>query len=194
MKHIYFSFLFMSLMYGSLNAQPLTASFTDNSAPVLSEPELNDYRKSIWEMPPAAEGWVNDFAGLFTSEDEIQLESLLAYFEKNSGVEIAIISIDSLMVEKEKMEDFSTHLLKTWGIGKLAKDNGILICICRDYRMVKIVSGAGAGQYLVGDGKQNLTDLMIPFFMRQRYFEGTLHALKAIIKNSDSRVYGTAMK
>ena len=192
MKQIYlFAFMF-AITLSTTNAQPINTSFTGNSETFIPPVTLQEYRQQLWDMPPAAEGWVNDYAGLFNAVEEEELESLLAHLEKRSGVEIAIVSLDSLMVEKDKMEDYSTHVLKTWGIGKIAKNSGILIAICRDYKQVKIVSGAGAQHYIMGDGNAGLTGLMVPFFNRNEYFAGTLRALKTIMANIDNSLYGFA--
>ena len=174
MKQIYLLALILTISFANTKAQPIYTSFPVNSETLIAPATLQEYRQDMWDMPPAAEGWVNDYAGLFSVEEEEELESLLAHLEKRTGVEIAIISLDSLMVEKDKMQDFSTHVLKTWGIGKIAKNNGILLSICRDYKQVNIVSGAGAQHYIMGDGKVGLTALMVPFFNRNQYFAGTL--------------------
>jgi uncharacterized membrane protein YgcG len=193
MKPIYLFPLLMALCCSSIEAQPITASFTNNSEVSIAGATLEEYRKNLWEMPPAAEGWVNDYAGLFTSEEETQLESVIAHLEKKSGVEIAIISLDSLMVARDRMEEYSSHVLKTWGIGKIAKDNGILISICRDYKLVKIVSGAGAVHYVSSTRKKSLVDFIIPFFNSNQYFDGTIKALRVIVKNIENSLYGFAV-
>ncbi|RYE57703.1 MAG: TPM domain-containing protein [Sphingobacteriales bacterium] len=190
MKHIYLIAFLLAITLSTAEAQPIFTSFSNNSETTIPTATLQEYRQSMWDMPPAAEGWVNDYAGLFNAVEEEQIESLLAHLKKRTGVEIAVISLDSLMVEKDKMEDFSTHVLNAWGIGKIAKNNGILISICRDYRIVKIVSGAGAQQYLVGEGRSGLTGLMVPFFKRHQYYAGTLRALKAIMRNVENNLYG----
>ena len=82
--------------------------------------ELETYRQSIWDSLPAI-GWVNDFEGLFSSNEEDSLESMLQHFEKETSVEIAIVTVDSNMVQKDRFNDLSDHLLRVWGIGKFAK-------------------------------------------------------------------------
>ncbi|MEO6403951.1 MAG: TPM domain-containing protein [Ferruginibacter sp.] len=185
MKIIFTCIVYWALSNSTIKAQQF-AAYNTTSVPTLSKTELEAYRKNMWEEPPAAVGWVNDFGGLFNNEEELLLEEQIAHFEKRSGVEIAILSIDSLMIEKDKMEDYAMHILETWGIGKIDKDNGILICICPDYKLVKIVGGSGAKRYIKLQARHDLVkDCMAPYFTKKQYFDGTINAIKTIIINVD---------
>lgn len=143
--------------------------------------ELEAYRQSIWDSLPAI-GWVNDFGGLFSSNEEDSLESMLQHFEKETTVEIAIVTVDSNMVQKNRFNDFSDHLLKVWGVGKFAKKNGIVICISRDYRQLYVSTGAGIINYMDdGEKFRIIAQNFIPSFNEYRYFDGTLSGLNELM-------------
>lgn len=143
--------------------------------------ELETYRRSIWDSLPAI-GWVNDFEGLFSHNEEDSLESMLQHFEKETTVEIAIVTLDSNMVQKDRFNDFSDHLLKIWGIGKFAKKNGIVICISRDYRQLFVSTGAGITTYMDdGEKYRIIAQDFIPPFNEYRYFDGTLSGLNELM-------------
>jgi len=143
--------------------------------------ELEAYRQSIWDSLPAI-GWVNDFEGLFSNNEEDSLESMLQHFEKETTVEIAIVTVDSNMVQKDRFNDFSDHLLKIWGIGKFAKKNGIVICISRDYRQLFISTGAGIATYMDDAEKYHIiAQNFIPAFNEYWYFDGTLSGLNELM-------------
>lgn len=143
--------------------------------------ELNAYRQSIWDSLPAI-GWVNDFEGLYNSNEEDSLESRLQHFEKLTTVEIAIVTVDSNMVQQGQFNDFSDHLLKVWGIGKFTKKNGIVICISRDYKKLFISTGAGILKFMSDDNKYRImAQDFIPAFNEHKYYEGTLQGLNEIM-------------
>ena len=143
--------------------------------------ELQTYRQSIWDSLPAI-GWVNDFEGLFTTNEEDSLESMLQHFEKETSVEIAIVTVDSNMVQKERFNDLSDHLLKIWGIGKFAKKNGIVICISRQYRKLFISTGVGIATFMDDSEKYRIISAtFIPPFNQYEYFQGTLSGLSELM-------------
>ena len=143
--------------------------------------QLEAYRQSIWDSLPAI-GWVNDFEGLFNNNEEDSLESILQHFEKETTVEIAIVSVDSNMVQNDKFNDFADHLLKIWGIGKFAKKNGMVICISRDYKKLFISTGAGIAKFMDDQEKYHIMGQnFIPSFNDHKYFTGTLSGLNEIM-------------
>ncbi|MDQ2720560.1 MAG: TPM domain-containing protein [Bacteroidota bacterium] len=155
--------------------------FNPNHA--MSDHELEQYRQSIWDSLPGAVGWVNDFGGLFKLSQTDTLESLIEHFEKETTIEIMIVTIDSNMVAKEKMAGFADRLLKIWGIGKRAKKNGIVICICSGYKQIEMSTDAGI-EIIMDDVRkmQLLKKYFIPDYQRNRYYHGTFIGLTALIK------------
>jgi len=144
--------------------------------------ELQLYRQSIWDTLPASIGWVNDFEGLFDRHQEDSIETILEHFERKTTIEIDIVTVDSNMVAKEKFDEFAYRLLKIWGIGKIDKSNGIVLCICKDYRKLYICTDFGIDKYLNEYDKSRIINKnIIPFFQVNDYFSGTLNGLNAIL-------------
>lgn len=90
---------------------------------------------------PKPTGYVNDFAGVITPETKAKLEGLIASFEKSTGNEIAVATLPSL--DEQPIEDVAVELFKEWGIGKKAKDNGILFLVAPGERKMRIEVGYG---------------------------------------------------
>jgi uncharacterized protein len=154
----------------------------------MSRLELQKYRQSIWDTLPAAVGWVNDFEGLYDAIQENKLESMLQHLEKRTSIEICIVTIDSNMVAEQKFNDFAYRLLKKWGIGKISKSNGIVICISKDYKKLFVCTDFGINKYMDYDEKYRIINkYFIPFFVKNDYYQGTLNGLNAIIKRIDKR-------
>ena len=149
---------------------------------IMTPHELQSYRQSIWDTLPAAVGWVNDFEGLYDRSQEDSMESILEHFERQTTIEIAIVTVDSNMVAKDKFDEFAYRLLKIWGIGKIEKSNGIVICICKDYRKLFISTDFGIDKYIdEADKSRIISKNIIPFFQKNNYFSGTLNGLNAIL-------------
>ena len=177
--------IFITLfIFTSLSCISSSAQSVPNYIPyrTMTPHELLVYRQSIWDTLPAAVGWVNDFEGLYDRPQEDSLESILEHFERQTTIEIAIVTVDSNMVAQDKFDDFAYRLLKIWGIGKIDKSNGIVICICKDYRKLFISTDFGIDKYIDETDKSRIISKnIIPFFQKNNYFSGTLNRLNAIL-------------
>ena len=183
---IFFTYLFILFFF----IESVTAQRVPNYNPyrTMTPSELQIYRQSIWDTLPAAVGWVNDFEGLYDKAQEDSLESIIQHFEKKTTIEIAIVSVDSNMVASDKFNEFAYRLLKIWGIGKISKSNGMVICICKDYKTIYISSDFGLDNYLDDYDKYKIiTKNVIPYFKKNNYFMGTLAGLNAILNKIDKK-------
>jgi uncharacterized protein len=79
------------------------------------------------------QGYVSDFAHVLDSSSRDQLESYCGRVEQATGVQMAIVTLDSL--DGEPVEDVANTLYRKWGIGKKGKDEGILLLVAiKDHR------------------------------------------------------------
>lgn len=148
--------------------------------------QLSAYRQSIWDTLPAAIGWVNDFGDLFTSTQERTLEKTLEHFERATTVEICIVTVDSNMVAENNFNEFSYRLMKMWGIGKITKSNGIVICICKDYRRICVTTDFGIDRYVNESDKNRMINKdFAPYFAKNDYYDGTYNGLNALLEKID---------
>jgi len=177
---IFFTFfisLFFFCSYASGQRVPNYLPFR-----IMTPQELLTYRQSIWDTLPAAVGWVNDFEGLYDRTEEDSIERILEHFERKTSVEIAIVTVDSNMVARDKFDEFTYRLLKIWGIGKIDKSNGIVICICKDYKKLFISADFGIDKYMDDHAKYKIINkYMVPPFQKNNYYIGTLNGLNAIL-------------
>jgi uncharacterized protein len=182
---IFFTLFSLLAFYLNINAQSVPNYFQYKS---MTPQELYNYRQTLWDTLPAAIGWVNDFGDLFTEEQEQQLEKTLAHFEKNTSIEIAIVTLDSNMIAANKFNDYSYRLMKIWGIGKISKSNGMLICICKDYKKICVTTDFGIEQYLSTYEKNRLINKdFIPYFAKNDYYDGTSTGLNAMLSKISKR-------
>jgi len=164
----------------SLNTSAqIRANFIENRATPV---EIEEYRNSIWENLPSPDGWTNDFEGIFANTEEEILSDMIAKLENRTGIEIAIVTVDSNMVRLDKFDEFADHLLRAWGVGKKEKKNGVLICISSQYKKITISRGPGTDKFLSDAIVTHLiTKSFIPLYRKHNYYGGTLNGLIALI-------------
>lgn len=127
-------------------------------------------------------GFTNDFEHILTAEQIARLDSLAAHFEKETGIEIAIATIDSTIINKAGFESFIIHLANEWGVGKKDIHNGILIGVSIGLRKIRIVTGYGIVPKLPDtEVKKLIDDIMIPEMRQQNYYAGIEKGMLAII-------------
>lgn len=177
---IFFTFLFLILFYSpNIHAQEIPDYIPYTT---MSPHQLKIYRQNLWDTLPAAIGWVNDFENLFTPEQKRNLEKTLEHFEKATSIEICIVTLDSNMVSVDKFTEFSYRLMKIWGIGKISKSNGMVICISKDYKRLCVTTDFGIDKYISAIDKNKMINKdFVPLFAKNDYYDGTAKGLNAIL-------------
>ena len=143
-------------------------------------------RKSVY---PAPVGFVNDFEGDFSKEENLALNAAVKDFlvktmdrELYKGMELAIVTVtDSMFGNEKEMKDYAVKLANKWGVGDKDNNNGILIAVSRKLRTVYISTGTGMGTILPNDACQKIIDeRMLPNLKKGKYYDAILSALSGI--------------
>ncbi|MEW6050521.1 MAG: TPM domain-containing protein [Candidatus Zixiibacteriota bacterium] len=131
---------------------------------------------------PAYKGPVTDLAGLLSAGDKQQLETKLLDYRTQSTNEIGVLIMPSL--DGEPLEDFAHDVFKQWGIGKAAKDNGVLLIIALEERRARIEVGYGLEAELTDAESGRLVNRNSPMsqrFRQKEYAGGIDVAIDGII-------------
>lgn len=128
---------------------------------------------------PTQVGYVTDFAGMFSASFRESLEEELSHFEKETTVEIAVATIESL--GDYSIEEYAVRLFEDWKIGKKEKDNGILLLVAKKERKVRIEVGYGL-EAIITDGRAGriIREKIRPNFKKENYEEGIKLAVAQI--------------
>jgi uncharacterized protein len=162
------------LCFNSCKDHKSKNDFTDKKPTHNSQPFKDSIPKPI--------GWVNDFEGLFTDKEKQQLDSIISAFEKETTVEISILTLNSTAVSSERFNDFALHIGNAWAIGKKDKKNGVFICISQALRHIRICNGYGIEKILSDSETKEIMDkYFIAAFKEGEYFKGTKDGLLALI-------------
>jgi uncharacterized protein len=111
-----------------------------------------------FKVPPHSGKWVSDFEDIFSKEDEKILDSLINQFEKETTIEISVVTLDTSWTIKETFDDFVLAIHNYWGVGKKQTNNGIVIGICPGYRTIRISNGYGIEEKLTDAETKKIID------------------------------------
>ncbi|MGY3892624.1 TPM domain-containing protein [Aeromonas enterica] len=130
---------------------------------------------------PVLSGRVVDEASLMSRKQAHQLTQQLAAFEQRSGIQLVVVSIDTLA--GDTIEEYGYQLGRHWGIGQKGKDNGVLLLIAQDERKVRIEVGYGLEGALPDAIAANIIQTRIlPAFKRGDMVAGVVAGSQAIMQ------------
>lgn len=90
--------------------------------------------------------WIVDQADVLTAEDEGALVNMLSDYFDSTSVAIAGITVES--IQGESIELYAANLFTVWELGDPVTDNGVLVVLQSDKRLVHITVGNGMVQEL----------------------------------------------
>ncbi len=145
---------------------------------------------------PEISGFVTDDANMIDSSYEAKITQLAQEIEKESTVEIAVVTVESL--EGESMEMYAVKLFEKWGVGKKDKDNGLLIIVAKDSHDYRFEVGYGLEGTVTDSMKVNIGErIIVPNFRNGEYGKGIYESMlvvKELVKGNPEVVSQYSMK
>ncbi|KAB2915689.1 MAG: TPM domain-containing protein [Bacteroidetes bacterium] len=188
MKHAYI-ILVLAILALAVSCQPekvKVEEVTENTATSLENSNtlrVIDTGK-VSELVPT--GWVNDYDKIFTADEAKKLHKLIDDFEKETTVEIAVVTLDTSMVGAEMTDLYAATfaLANKWGVGKKGKNNGILIGIAKGWEQMYIQNAEGIEMVLSDEQTQQIVDtVFLPNYAQGDFYKGTNDGLLTIMKH-----------
>jgi uncharacterized protein len=90
---------------------------------------------------PEFTNYVVDAADVVPDDAEQQIDAELKAYEERTGNQIAVAVVET--TGDESLEDYTIDLAKEWGVGSAEEDNGVLLLIAYEDRMMRIEVGEG---------------------------------------------------
>jgi uncharacterized protein len=132
------------------------------------------------EVPEPTDFLVNDFAGMLSRQEVVQLGEKLSAYANETSTQIVVVTETSL--NGENVFDYAHRLATTWGIGGRQNDNGILLFIAQNERKVSIQTGYGTEGFLPDATAYTIIqNIIIPAFREGQFFQGIDRAVDAIM-------------
>jgi uncharacterized protein len=114
---------------------------------------------------------VNDFTGLLSEQQQIELNNKLLAFNNETSTQIYVVTFDSL--QGFDIADFGARLGEKWGIGQQGKNNGILVLVSPAIRRVTIQTGYGVEGVVTDQLSRRIIETAInPYFKAGNYYAG----------------------
>jgi len=129
---------------------------------------------------PRLTAHVNDYANLISQDQRQRIEAQLTQFERQTGSQVAVLTIDSL--EGEAIEDYANRVARAWALGQKGKDNGVLLLVARQDRKMRIEVGYGLEPVLTDLQTSVIqNEVIIPYFKRGDFGGGIEAGVNAIL-------------
>lgn len=130
---------------------------------------------------PKLDQRVTDFTNTMSYTEWNFLESRLKNFEDTTSTQIAILFVSSM--GSGSIEEFANKVFEKNGIGQKNKNNGALIVVSKEDRLVRIEVGYGLeGSLTDAICSQIIEKEMNPLFREENYFAGLSNGVSAIMK------------
>lgn len=138
-------------------------------------------------------GFVNDFAGILSTEEQSSLEQTLQNNKNETGNEIVVVTVENL--GGDTVENFAEKLFQEWGIGEEGRDNGALLLVALEDRAMRIEVGYGLEGALTDSiaGKIIRNDIT-PQFREGNYYEGIAKAVDQMVAVTKGEEYAEPQK
>ena len=117
---------------------------------------------------PRPQGYVNDFAGVIDGKTRAELTRLVREVETRTSAEIAVVTVKSL--DGMTVEEYAVKLFADWGIGKKARNNGVLVLVAPTERRIRIEVGYGL-EPILPDARTGriIREACLPLFRKNQY-------------------------
>ncbi|MBU4491399.1 MAG: TPM domain-containing protein [Euryarchaeota archaeon] len=145
---------------------------------------------------PQLRGYVTDNANMIDQSYEAKITQLAGAIEKETTVQIAVVTIESL--EGESMEMYAEELFEKAGIGKKDKDNGLLIIVAKQYRDYRFEVGYGLEGTVTDSMRVNIGErIIVPNFRNGEYGKGiydSMLVVQELLKGNQEVISQYSMK
>ncbi len=129
---------------------------------------------------PYLSGRIVDQANMIPQDVEERLDTELADFEKQTGSQVAVLTVDSL--DGEALEDYSIRVAQTWGLGRKGVDDGVLLLIAKQDRKLRIEVGYGLEDELTDlEAGRIIRNVITPKFKQGDFAGGIEQGVGAIL-------------
>lgn len=161
-------------MFLSNNDKAILKKISNKETSVSAHGKTYVQRKDgIYEL----NGPVMDTANVLSEEEYNELDSFLRNLDDTTGVQIAVLTVQTL--DGEDIESFSIKHAQSWHLGQKGVDNGALLTVAMEEHGLRIETGYGTEGTLT-DAKcaQLIRNVLTPAFRSGDYGEGIVSCVK----------------
>jgi uncharacterized protein len=129
---------------------------------------------------PQLQARVTDLTATLTQAERAALEQRLAAFEAAKGSQIAVLIVPS--TRPEGIEQYAIRVVESWRLGRKGVDDGVLLLVAKDDRVVRIEVGYGL-EGVIPDAvaKRIIEERIVPRLHTGDFYGGLVAGVEAII-------------
>lgn len=141
---------------------------------------------------PAVEGPVNDYAGIFSSEQVLRLQHMLVDFADSTSNQICVVTVNDL--EGMDVGQYAIEIGLKWKVGSDDFNNGVVLLV-----KPKIGDSYGEAFIAVGRGLEGaipdiichriINEIAVPYFRNGDYYGGVQASCLKIMELADSEYH-----
>jgi len=124
------------------------------------------------------EGYVSDFAHVIDAQSKAQLERYGAAVERSTGVQMALVTLQTL--EGEPIEDVANTIFRAWGVGHKGKNDGIMLLLVTGDRRSRLEVGYELEPILPDGFAGSILRDMRPALRQKQYGDALMAAAQTI--------------
>lgn len=114
---------------------------------------------------------ITDITNTLTAEQKRDLEQKLSDFEKSKGSQIGVLMIRT--TQPEAIEQYALRVVDQWKLGRKKIDDGALLIIAKDDRVMRIEVGYGLeGVLNDATSKRIISEVITPKFKQADFYGG----------------------
>jgi uncharacterized protein len=139
------------------------------------------------DLPERPASWVSDYAGVLSASQRQSLDQQLEQLEVQTSTQI-FVAIFPQLPENTYLEEFCVKLYEKWRPGLKKEQNGVILAIFINDRILRIEVGYGLEDALTDlQSGRIINDDIAPFFKQGDYYSGIVNGLNSIIKAVGAR-------
>jgi len=144
-------------------------------------------------LPGYRDVYVNDYAGLLDDEAIARVRQNLIELYDRTGIEMTVLTIGSLADygHYAPIEPFATALFNAWGIGNAVRNDGVLVLVVPEDRVMRIEIGAGYDVDWNARMQRVIDAGFLPYFRDGRYQDGIETGVTETIRTLTGHLPGT---
>ncbi|HKP94724.1 MAG TPA: TPM domain-containing protein [Fibrobacteria bacterium] len=133
---------------------------------------------------PELTGRVVDATGTLSPSDLRDLEAALAAFEAHKGSQVAVLIVPT--TRPEDIAQYSIRVADKWKLGRKKVDDGAILVVAKDDRVMRIEVGYGLEGVLTDAmSRRIIGDIITPYFQRGEFAAGIRAGVEAMLKLID---------
>ena len=140
---------------------------------------------------PAQRAYIVDTAGMVSAEDAAQISKIGAELRSKTKAEIVVVTVPTL--GDTDIESYANELFRSWGIGDVRLNNGVLLLIAKDDRAFRIEVGYGLEGAITDGYAGSVLDAMKGEFRKENYSPAILQAYVTLAQKAGAE-YGVGLE